>query len=202
MTARPIIKSFTPPSVSRREVLRYMRCKEHTATIGALIDRSLNICLSSLRYDTVYFITPISISSDEIDMGFCKTQSHDLARCLDGCSQAVVLAATVGLDIDRLISRYSRLEPSVAVCLDAIGAERIEALCDVFCDELSTELTRNGYSLRPRFSPGYGDLPLELQRDIFKALDCPKVIGLALSESLLMTPSKSVTAIIGIKNNK
>ena len=52
--------------------------------------------------------------------------------------------------------------------------------------------------LRPRFSPGYGDLPLELQKDVFRVLDCPRKIGLSLNESLLMSPSKSVTAIIGI----
>ena len=202
ITARPIIKSYSPPPISRREILRYMRCKEETTEIGALIDRSLGSCLSKFRYDTVHFVTPISISDSEIDLGFCKTQSHDLARCLEGCSHAIVLAATVGLDIDRLISRYSRLEPSVAVCLQAIGAERIEALCDAFCQDVSFELSCQGYSVRPRFSPGYGDLPLELQRDVFNALDCPKGIGLSLSDSLLMSPSKSVTAIIGIKNNK
>ena len=52
--------------------------------------------------------------------------------------------------------------------------------------------------LPPRFSPGYGDLPLSLQRDIFRVLDCPRKIGLTLNESLLMSPSKSVTAIVGL----
>ena len=55
-----------------------------------------------------------------------------------------------------------------------------------------------GKFLKPRFSPGYGDLPLEMQRDIFRVLDCSRKIGLTLNESLLMSPSKSVTAIVGI----
>ena len=76
----------------------------------------------------------------------------------------------------------------------AIGAERIESLCDAFCAEREAE----GLRLRPRFSPGYGDLPLELQRDLFRGLDCSRKIGLTLNESLLMSPSKSVTAIAGI----
>lgn len=51
---------------------------------------------------------------------------------------------------------------------------------------------------RPRFSPGYGDLPLSAQREIFAVLDCGKRIGLMLNDSLLMSPSKSVTAFVGI----
>ena len=50
---------------------------------------------------------------------------------------------------------------------------------------------------KPRFSPGYGDLSLEVQKEIFSLLDCPRKIGVSLGDSLLMTPSKSVTAIIG-----
>ena len=104
------------------------------------------------------------------------------------------MEAGAGLEIDRLIRRYTSLSPAKALFFQAIGAERIESLCDAFCEELK----KDGLQLRPRFSPGYGDLPMELQKDIFRVLDCPRKIGLALNESLLMSPSKSVTAIIGI----
>ncbi len=82
--------------------------------------------------------------------------------------------------------------------MQAIGAERIESLCDMFCGELAETYAKDGMSLRPRFSPGYGDLPLEAQKSVFKALDCHRKIGLALNDSLLMSPSKSVTAIVGL----
>ena len=65
-------------------------------------------------------------------------------------------------------------------------------------DELAEAYATEGLSLRPRFSPGYGDLPLEAQESVFKALDCHRKIGLALNDSLLMSPSKSVTAIVGL----
>ena len=77
----------------------------------------------------------------------------------------------------------------------AIGTERIESLCDTFCGEYSKEKNVN---LKPRFSPGYGDLSLETQKDIFIILDCPRKIGVTLNESFLMSPSKSVTAFVGI----
>ena len=81
----------------------------------------------------------------------------------------------------------------------SIGAERIETLCDAFCKDISSEL---GVTLKPRFSAGYGDLPLEAQKDIFRVLDCSKKIGLTLNDSLLMSPTKSVTAIVGIGGNE
>ena len=83
--------------------------------------------------------------------------------------------------------------------MQALGAERIEALCDAFCDSLISE---KGVLLRPRFSPGYGDLPLEVQKDIFSLLECHKRIGVSLNESLLMSPSKSVTAFVGLEVQK
>ena len=94
-----------------------------------------------------------------------------------------------------MIAKYGAISPSRAFMLQAIGAERIEALCNKFNSEISAKS-----QTAPRFSPGYGDLPIELQREIFLALDCPKRIGLTLNQSLLMSPTKSVTAIIGIRN--
>jgi 5-methyltetrahydrofolate--homocysteine methyltransferase len=71
----------------------------------------------------------------------------------------------------------------------------VRELCDEFCKDIKAELNVN---LKPRFSPGYGDLDLSCQKDIFKLLDCSKKIGLTLNDSLLMSPTKSVTAFVGI----
>ena len=144
--------------------------------------------------------------------------SKDLSTCLKGCRKAVLMAATVGLGIDRLINKYERLSPSKALFLQAFGAERVEALCDRFCRDLgpdikadhsdvvlssgergSSVINISGERLRPRFSPGYGDLPLEVQKEFIAYLDCTHLIGITLNDSLLMTPSKSVTAIVGIE---
>ena len=139
---------------------------------------------------------------EELDLGFAKVKSKDLANNLSGCKRIIVFAATIGIDIDRLISRHSRTSPSKALVYQAMGSERVEALCNTFCKEISTSLKNEGATTRPRFSPGYGDLPLFLQRQIFSVLDCHTRIGLTLGENLLMSPSKSVTAIIGIWENE
>ena len=127
------------------------------------------------------------------------SHSNDLNKNLIGCDRIIVFAATIGIEIDRLISKYGRLSPAKALCFQAIGAERIESLCETFNNDMRERCAREGSQVRPRFSPGYGDFPLEAQKDIFRVLDCYRKIGLSLNDSLLMSPSKSVTALIGIK---
>ncbi len=193
-----VFKEFPAPEISKREILRYMGCKESSPEIETLIDRSLDICRGKLSYKVCFAEFDVNISSPVCDLGFAKAESRDLAKCLANCQKAIVFGATVGLQLDRLILRYGKTEPSVSVCLQAIGAERIEALCDAFCLELKNKYMPDGKALRPRFSAGYGDLPLEFQKEIFAALECEKRIGLTLNDSLIMSPTKSVTAIIGI----
>ena len=193
-----ITREYSAPPINRREILRYMGCKESSDELEALIDRAIELCEGRLSYKVCYSEFPLKIKENVCDLGFAEVSSRDLARCLAGCEKTVTFAATVGLEVDRLIFRYGRLEPSLALCLGALGAERIEALCDLFCDEMKEKLASEGRKMRPRFSAGYGDLPLSIQRDIFASLDCEKRIGLTLNNSLLMSPTKSVTAIIGI----
>ena len=191
-------KEFSAPPIDKREILRYMGCCESTPQIDELIERSLALCADKLSYKLCFAEYDIRIDGTRCDLGFASTDSADLSKCLKNCDKILLFAATVSLELDRLILRYGKSEPSVSVCLQAIGAERIEALCDAFCKEMKAEYAKLEKSLRPRFSAGYGDLPLELQRDIFKALGCDKRIGLTLNDSMIMSPTKSVTAIIGI----
>lgn len=125
-------------------------------------------------------------------------RSASLSRRLDGCCAFVVFAATVGVGIDRYISKYAALSPARALLLQALGAERVESLCDTFCERLRARKAADGLVTLPRFSPGYGDFPLEAQTEIFRLLQPQKRIGLTLNESLSMSPSKSVTAIVGV----
>lgn len=174
------VKRYVAPPVNRREILRYAGCRTETADVAALLDACLTEAEPVLTYAVCWgeFALPEAIAS------------RDLRKNLAGCNRVIAFAATVGLGLDRLIARYSRIAPSKAVLLQAIGAERIESLCDMFQQDIGCT--------RPRFSPGYGDLPIATQREIFRALNCERHIGLFLNDSMLMSPSKSVTALIGL----
>ena len=180
--------------VDRSEVLRYMRSASDERILS-LVDECITEVERVLSASVCYEEYAVEINGNEVDLGFCKLESRDLAKNLAGCKRAIVFAATVGMGVDRLIKKYSLLSPSRSLCIGAIGNERVEALCDLFCSEVEEKYGK----LHPRYSAGYGDLPLSMQRDIFNALSCTKNIGVSLGESLLMTPQKSVTAIVGIE---
>ena len=194
-------KGYFAPDVDRKEVLRYARAEGDETTL-ALLESCIAEASDKLSYKVCYARFGIEIHGDEIDLGFTRTRSHSLAKCLDGCHEIVLLSATVGFGIDRLIEKYSLISPSRAIIFQALGSERVEALCDAFCHDLALEEEKNGNTLRPRFSPGYGDLALDLQKDIFATLGCTKAIGITLGDNLFMNPTKSVTAIIGIKGKR
>ena len=195
------IKSYNSPKIDKNEILRYCKSEADSATLS-LIDSCIGEAEDKLSYGVCYAFSQIKVEGDVVDLGFCSVSSHSLARCLEGCSEIILFAATVGTGIDRLIHRYSSTSPSRAVIFQALGSERVEALCDAFCDEMKTAFAEEGSSLRPRFSPGYGDLSIEVQRDIFAFLNPTARLGITLNENCFMLPQKSVTAIIGVKKNE
>lgn len=195
MNTRVLSKGYAAPPLNKRDIWRYASCKEETEETAALLNACIAEAKDKLTYAVCYRVLPCKTSGALCDFGAFSVSSERLAATLHGCDTVVVFAATVGVGIDRLIAKYSRLSPSKALLFQAIGTQRIEALCDVFCADMAQE---HGKRTRPRFSPGYGDLPLSVQRELFVALDCERRIGLTLNDSLLMSPTKSVTAIVGL----
>lgn len=196
-----LVKKYENIPLNHREIYRYMGCSHPDRQIESLTESCISELLPTLSCRVCYTELEVAEKGDLLDLSFAVVKSADLKKNLRGCRKIILFAATIGLGTDRLIARYSRTSPAKALCFQAIGAERIESLCDVFNKEVSQQCRRNGVFTRPRFSPGYGDLPLDVQKSIFSVLDCPRKIGLSLNESLLMSPSKSVTAIIGLGDN-
>lgn len=190
-----LTKFFDEPKIDEGEILRYSGCKtcndDTLATLQACIKESRD----KFTYSVCYCTLPVSTKDDASDiclLGDFELRSAALARLLSDCKGAVIFAATVGTGIDRLIKKHSVVSPTKALFMNAFGTERVEALCDVFCDSFDAPKTK-------RFSPGYSDLSLEYQRVVFDILKCEKNVGIYLTDSYLMTPSKSVTAIFGIR---
>lgn len=119
-------------------------------------------------------------------------------KMLAQCHRAALLACTLGARFDLALTAVQARDMARAVILDACGSALVEQGCDEAEKELSARFP--GQYLTDRFSPGYGDLPLELQRDICAALDTPRRLGLHVTESLLLNPVKSVTAVIGLSD--
>lgn len=189
------IKTLAAPPFDEKESLIYAGCKAPDDLTLALLRETKDEIWKLLSYKVCFLELPLKSDGDILDFGCFKVKSASLSKNLEGLKRVLLFGATVGVNIDRLIAKYGKISPSRALMVQSIGAERIEALCDAFCREFEAE---NGVKLRQRFSPGYGDLDVTLQKEIFSVLDCPKKIGLSISDSFMMTPSKSVTAFAGI----
>ena len=189
------VKKYAPPPVDMGEILRYMGCAKENDDALNIAKECLEMCKDVLTYCVCFDEFPISHCDNGVVFPFAKVTSLSLLKHLKEYENAVIFAGTIGIGLDRFILKYSRISPSYALAFQAIGAERIEALCDAFCEDLRSQKDKTS----KRFSPGYSDLPLQFQTEIFKVLDCNKRLGISLNSALLMSPSKSVTAIIGVK---
>ncbi len=166
--------------------------------IEALISECISEISDKLSYRLCYTVLPVSIEGDTVILPSFKVDSVSLAGELRHCRSVILFACTLGLEIDRYIERYSSLSPVKALIYSSVGSAQVEVLCDRFCHDMETEYNSEGIFMRPRFSAGYGDLPIEVQKNIFSLLDCQRKIGLTLNESMMMSPSKSVSAFIGL----
>ncbi len=185
--------------VNRAEVLYYLgyaKGVQPTQEVIAIFDECERLILKAQDLKAVYEVFEIKSNGDELDLGFAKIKSHSLALNLKGCAKVALFAATAGAGVDRLIVKYSKISPSKAAVLQAMGAALIEGWCDEICACLRGKYNTN----TSRFSCGFGDCDITLQRDIFAALSVTKRLGITLSEDCFMTPTKSVTAMVGIKD--
>ena len=124
--------------------------------------------------------------------------SRDLSRLTARSNQCFLIAATLGAEVDRQIILAQKKDMLKGIALDACASVRIDSFCDSFVkSEIENTLSENNF-LTSRFSPGYGDAPLKLNEDIIIMLNAQKNIGLSLTSSFMLTPVKSITAVIGV----
>ena len=191
-----IIKSASSEiSIDPKEVAVYLGYYSANGIDPKIIDECIAEITDCASYKACFAKVPVTDGG--IDFGCLKACGKSLQKNLEGCDFAYVLAATTGFEVQRLIERNSVISPLKGLVTDCAGSAAIEA----FCDKINSALDGSEL-LRPRFSPGYGDLPLECQKGITEFLGTSKNIGLSLTESMMMTPVKSVTAIIGIGKEK
>lgn len=216
LTPRHIEKEEMP--VNRGEALRYagypaavLRAKGEGKKDESFLEiptdeelaRRLEDVVKLTKGQLTYRISYVCAKIERDEEGFpilpFKQHSSDLKRNLENCSAVIIMAATIGSGIDRLIRRYERTEAATGLLLQGIGAERVETLVDSFNDEVNKVAEELGMKAHPRYSPGYGDLPITVQPDLLRLVDAERRLGITLNASLMMSPSKSVTAIIGIE---
>lgn len=168
-------------------------------TLDELIDSTIPMLQKELTYRVSCCCLNLEFDEAGKPLLPFEHSSKNLQENLKNCSGVVIFVATIGAGIDRLIRRYERTQPARGLVLQGAGAERVEALCDEFNEQVRVLAEKQGLKLHPRYSPGYGDLSINVQSDVLRITNAEKTLGVTLSDSYLMAPSKTVTAIIGIE---
>ena len=205
----PDKSNFPPDMKETARYLGYSRFVSPDQDVSGLMEKAAREMAEVMKAQAVFEIFDLAVdepssavgssSSNTVTLQFADAtlQSQDLGRNLADCQRVALLAATLGPQVDALIRRYSSLNPVYASILQATGAMFIEELVDITNSEIKKIAEAAGLKTKPRYSPGYGDVPLEVQRDFFRLLPCTR-IGLTLMDTLIMAPEKSVTAFVGL----
>ena len=195
----PVARDFSETA----RYLGYQKVSVPDEQTEALIKSAAAELLEVIKPQAVYEQFDLSVEYDEeagtgmVSFADVGIPSKDLSRNLRECNKVVIFASTLGAQCDQQIRRAQIKDPVKAAVLQATGAMYIEKCVDLLNEKIRIEFEEQGHKVRPRFSPGYGDVSLEVQKDFFRLLPCQR-IGLTLMDTLIMSPEKSVTAFIGI----
>ena len=188
-------------AADRKEILRYLGYKGQQLP-DEETEESISRCLEELSTNaeprSVLRRFPVERREGKLLIAGILFESRSLEKHLASCREAVLFAATLGIQPDRMIARAQVRNLRDALVLQACAAAMIEAYCDDIEQQIQQEAREENLQVKSRFSPGYGDLNILLQRDLCRVLDTGRRIGVTLTESCMLVPVKSVTAIVGL----
>lgn len=189
-------------NIDKKEVLRYLGHRNQD--IDKELDNLIDICIEEIKKESkplyVYKIFDTEVTNDK-NIKILGTnlvlKGKDIYNHLKDAKKCAIMAATLGVNIDNIIRILGKREMTRSIILDSSATDAIEKVCDEAEEEIKQIAKNEGYITNFRYSPGYGDLSIEIQPEIINVLNANKTIGLTTTESFILIPRKSVTAIIG-----
>jgi 5-methyltetrahydrofolate--homocysteine methyltransferase len=187
--------------IDREQALRYMSYKGGAISDTALseLEECERKLLETIRPVCVYRVFRINGFFPLALENGLVLEGKDLSEHLEGCEYAALFAATVGADVDMLIRRLQITDMAKSVMTDALASAAAEQAADLAEEEIRKSLPGKFFTWR--YSPGYGDLPLTVQPKLLNVLNAGKTAGIVLQKENMMSPMKSVTAVIGISED-
>ncbi|MBW6409136.1 methionine synthase [Clostridium weizhouense] len=188
--------------IPKDEVLRYLGYKQQelNESMNELINKSIEECKDLIAPKYVYAQYKNHNEKDgvHIDRTNLILNGEDIKNHLLYAEKTFIIAATIGNKIEQKIKLYETINLTKALILDACATTAIEEVLDQIEEKIRLDARKEGLAITFRYSPGYGDLPLDIQKNIINTLKADKAIGLTVSSHHLLFPRKSVTAIIGV----
>lgn len=181
-----------PEGIDLGQAARYMGAKNGgDETLRALLERWAPPLRAAAAPRAVWLRAPVGALGD-------LWQGSDIQRHLAGCTEAVLLAVTLGPGADAQIRRAGVGDVAAGAASDALASVLAEQAADAAEARLRALAAAEGLYLTGRYSPGYGDWPIGVQPRIAALLDTPRRIGLCVTGTCLMLPRKSITAALGL----
>lgn len=191
-------------NIEVKEVLRYLGYKNQSLNDETmkLVDECIREVHEYIKENYVYGFYDINKVSGEVQLVNTNVilQGKDIYNHLKNSKRCAIMAVTAGSVMDFKIRYYEKVNLTKALILDACATTAVESVCDEVEEQIKKEALNMGFGITWRYSPGYGDLPINLQPKLLNLLEAQKKIGLTASESYILLPRKSVTAIIGFQS--
>jgi hypothetical protein len=187
--------------INRSEVLRYLGYRNQK--IEAELDNLIDSCINEIKgvSNPFYTYRIFDIEPKEDEVRVLETdlilKGKDISSHLKHSKKCAILAATLGVSVDNRIRVLGKTDTTRAVILDSCATEAIESICNMVESQIKGIAEKEGLDINFRYSPGYGDLPINVQPGILNVLNAQNKIGLTCTENFILLPRKSVTAIIG-----
>lgn len=192
--------------IDRNEVLRYLGYRKQliTDSLNALIDQLISEASEITRPKATY--KQFALEFGETAVGLVGTSvslsGQNITDHLKHSEHCVVLATTLGWEIEQKINYYKRFDLTKSLILDVCASVAIESYTDEIESEIRELALDQGYGITYRYSPGYGDFPIASQSSLVRLLEADRRIGLTVTEDSIMQPRKSITAIIGFQDKE
>ncbi len=189
------IKFLREPHVRRAEMLRYARCGDGVG-VEKEAEQAQRLVDDLIRPAAAAVVFDIKRDGEKLFVADTELEGKSIKKLLAPCNKCVVMAITVGFEVDMKIAALGSSSPVLSLLADAAASSAVEDACDACCESIESEL---GVKLTPRFSPGYGDLPMNIQPALLTLTNARRDLGLTVGAGCMLSPIKSVTAIAGIK---
>ena len=185
---------WKPPKVKEEDILHYLGSQMMDELLHKQVEEMMTLLNQDVRCQVIYRTLPL----ENHQCRYIKLQGKSIQTLLKESHAVIIMAATLGIKTDRRLRALEISDMGKAYVYNACANAMIEAVCDDVNEQLRRQYAKRQAFLTDRFSCGYGDLPVSTQKTFLQVVDAERKIGLHVSESCMLVPEKSVTAIIGI----
>ena len=190
--------------VNKAEALRYLGYSGQNldGLLDERVDQLIAQCEAEAAPGFVFRVFPVDASGEDgvrLVGSNLLLQGESIRAHLEGAKECAVMACTLGLANEAGMRKAAAKGGALDACVyGAAGSSLVECVADACEAAVVADAARRGLHANFRFSPGYGDLPLSLQPNIVRVLQADKRLGLTPTDSCMLVPAKSVTALIGL----